>query len=508
EAIHGWFHRWTNSNNTVISVRKLEWYWQMKLRNEAKVGLIVFAAFLALVAIYWFLGSFSLSTSTYEIYAVFQNVQKLDKGADVRLAGVKIGVVSDVRLTPKSEAQVDMLINNADFIPSDSVARITTGAVIGDGFVEIVSGASKTPLKQGSKVGSMKVVQYDEIISDASALIKELRIATKSISQAMGDKSLIASIKASIKELQETAESASAMMSSAQDVVTKMSPQMNRVFDNLTLATENAVKVSKNIERIISKDAQPNIKAILTQTREATEGLNESIRDAQDMIASFKGGPEKLLATMDKMGATIDQAQKMMTNLTEASASIKELATDQELKTNIKATVKNAADASEQAKTLLGNLTNKFGAKREGPNAEQKTAIPDYGMSTDALYDTTQAKYRSDFNYTFAGLGKSFYRIGLYDLGENTRINLQGGKVIDSFTAFRYGLYASRLGFGFDKTLVPGFRLSADFFRPDHPQMELRGIFSVSGPFGIDVCVKDFFGGSQKDVLVGVHYVK
>ena len=66
----------------------------MRLRNEAKVGLIVCAGIIILIAIYWFLGGLGLRASSYPIYAIFPNAQKLDKGAVVRMAGVKIGVVS------------------------------------------------------------------------------------------------------------------------------------------------------------------------------------------------------------------------------------------------------------------------------------------------------------------------------------------------------------------------------------------------------------------------------
>ena len=110
----------------------------MRLGNEVKVGLVVFAAFVALLSIYWFLGGFGLRGSTYPVYAIFDNVQKLDKGQDVRMAGVKIGIVSSVSLTPDSKARVDMLIDKGNVIPEGSVARITSGAMIGESYVEIV----------------------------------------------------------------------------------------------------------------------------------------------------------------------------------------------------------------------------------------------------------------------------------------------------------------------------------------------------------------------------------
>lgn len=480
----------------------------MRLRNEAKVGLIVFAAFVALIAIYWFLGGFGLRASSYPIYAIFPDAQKLDKGADVRLAGVKVGIVSGVNLTDGSRARVDMLIWNGTRIPKTSAARITTGGFIGDNYVEIIPGSGKKYLRDGDRITGRQLVQFDQLMQGAGDLLKELRTSAKSINQLLGDKEMVASIKGTIKDLKKSADAASELMASVQNMVTQSSPAVRDAFDNLAAATGNAVKVSKEIEEMIAEDTRPNVRAIMAQTRDATKGLNESIASAKELIDSFKDTSGKLAQTLSKADSAAAQAQQMMCKLNEAAGGVRDLATDKELQCNLRTTMKNAAEASKKANELLDNLNRKFGGRIAGPTAEQKASIPDYGLSTNSLWNTQTGNSRFDANYTFAGVEDYFYRLGLFNVGDNTKVNIQAGKVIDKISAFRYGLYASQIGFGYDRSIGDNFHISTDLFDPNNPEIELRGIFNVSGPFSLYAGIDEDLNHGEHAFLVGAHINK
>jgi len=480
----------------------------MRLGNEAKVGLIVFGAFLALVGIYWFLAGSTFRGSTYPLYALFDNVQKLDKGADVRLAGVKIGAVSAVSLTKDSKARIDMRINNGIRVPADSKARITTGGVIGDSFVEIVPGSSAQALKDGCLIQSMHMVQFDEMMTEANALVQELRVSAKSLNKLFGDKEFIGSIKDTVKELQKSAYKAEALLNSTQGMIQQASPKFAMVFDNLTKATGNAVRITKDIQAAVNEDARPGIRGIMQQANEATKNLNDSIKQAQDLLASFNGTSGKITQALDKVNGTVDQAQQMMTNLNEASAGIKDIATDKQLHEDLRTALRNAVQVSEEAKTLVGGLSRKFTGVVPSVTREQKAAIPDYGVSGDALWNMGTSEPRIDANYTFAGMEKAFYRVGFFDIGNSTKVNLQGGIAFDRWNAFRYGLYASEPGIGYNRRFTPDFQIAADLYNPGDVTMELKGIFNVNESLGFYAGFGNVFGGSNKDVLLGLHYNK
>ena len=479
----------------------------MILKTEAKVGLVVFAAILVLIGIYWFLGGLRLSGTSYPTYAIFDDAGKLDKGADVRMAGVVVGIVESVSLTRDSRARVNMLMWDNYKIPEDSVATITKGGFIGDNYIEMLPGKRSTTLKPGSRICTAKQENMDRLVGSATSLLSELHKTAANINALVGDKKTIQSVKEIVESLKFTAESASQMIGSAQALANQTSPQIQQALSNLADASENAKQISLELQQAISTDARPNIKAILEQTRQAMSGLNSSILEAQQLIASFNGATSDVRQTLSKVNGLAEQAQHMMTNLDQASAGIKDIATDPELKADLKSTLRNTAQATAQASELMTNLNRKIGSKLGSTPTVHRSTVPNYGLTTDGLWNTGDGKYRFDANYTLASRKDDFYRVGGYNIGDNTRLNLEAGRVLDDSSAFRYGIYASRVAIGYDRLLGRTVFLSADLFNPNDPEMEVRGVVSF-GKVGLYGGLTDVFDGNNRGPLVGIRYQK
>jgi len=89
----------------------------------------------------------------YTITARFSSVGNLNRGADVRVAGVPVGTVSAVRLDPETYFAEAVLQVNGDIeFPSDSTAKITTAGLIGGVFVEIEPGGDIDMLQAGDEI--------------------------------------------------------------------------------------------------------------------------------------------------------------------------------------------------------------------------------------------------------------------------------------------------------------------------------------------------------------------
>jgi phospholipid/cholesterol/gamma-HCH transport system substrate-binding protein len=74
----------------------------------------------------------------YEVTARFGQVGGLAPGADVRLAGVKVGTVADVTLDPKTFMAVTRLSLRDDvLVPADSTAKVTSDGLLGGSHLAI-----------------------------------------------------------------------------------------------------------------------------------------------------------------------------------------------------------------------------------------------------------------------------------------------------------------------------------------------------------------------------------
>lgn len=81
------------------------------------------------------------STGAYEVIARFNAVTGVDRGTDVRIAGVKVGRVLDVEFDPaRAEAVLTLSLRDDIELPDDSDARISSDGLLGGSFVSIEYG--------------------------------------------------------------------------------------------------------------------------------------------------------------------------------------------------------------------------------------------------------------------------------------------------------------------------------------------------------------------------------
>ena len=90
---------------------------------------------------------------TYELTASFRSVEGVAVGTDVRLAGVKIGSISDVDLNSETyRGDATLAIMRGIEIPNDSAAVVASEGILGGNFIEIVPGGSLDTFAAGEEI--------------------------------------------------------------------------------------------------------------------------------------------------------------------------------------------------------------------------------------------------------------------------------------------------------------------------------------------------------------------
>jgi phospholipid/cholesterol/gamma-HCH transport system substrate-binding protein len=90
---------------------------------------------------------------SYPLTASFRSLEGISIGSDVRLAGVKVGTVTDVALNPTTfRADTTVALRNDIPIPDDSAIIISSEGLLGGNFVEIVPGGSSFNFEEGSEI--------------------------------------------------------------------------------------------------------------------------------------------------------------------------------------------------------------------------------------------------------------------------------------------------------------------------------------------------------------------
>ena len=135
---------------------------------ETAVGIFMVLGFLCFAWLSVELGEVNLfGSGTYPLTARFGSISGLKAGAVVEIAGVQVGTVTDIRLSPDDyEAMVEMGIEKGVKITEDSIASIRTAGIIGDRYVNISPGGMPEYLAPGGEiVETESAINFEELIS-------------------------------------------------------------------------------------------------------------------------------------------------------------------------------------------------------------------------------------------------------------------------------------------------------------------------------------------------------
>jgi len=151
---------------------------------QLRVGtmVIVSLAILAL-GIFFISGQVGFLSRRYTVKAYFSSAGGLREGAQVRLAGIPVGNVERLRVSPYPEreraVEVVMRVARAyqDEIRTDSAATMETVGLLGESYVDITRGSPGQPIiPDGSEVKSSEEADIKRVVQNANDVISNLRV--------------------------------------------------------------------------------------------------------------------------------------------------------------------------------------------------------------------------------------------------------------------------------------------------------------------------------------------
>lgn len=162
--------------------------------KTVKVGLLVSGALFVLMLFIFFIGSEQKIFARKNEYEVrLENVTGLAESNPVRMSGVTIGVIRDIKLPqdPKQK-QVEILImidrKYAERIRGDSRVRLKKlGLLSGDSYIDVTPGSPRfNPVEPGSIIPSERQTDVDALLSsgeDLMANLVQISFSLKSVLQ-------------------------------------------------------------------------------------------------------------------------------------------------------------------------------------------------------------------------------------------------------------------------------------------------------------------------------------
>lgn len=123
------------------------------VRTEAAVGAAVVAVAIGFLVYASQFTSLRGDSTGYALSASFRSIEGVSVGTDVRLAGVKIGTVTDITLNATTfRADAEFTVANGVELPDDSAVVISSEGLLGGNYVEILPGGSPFNFAEGDEI--------------------------------------------------------------------------------------------------------------------------------------------------------------------------------------------------------------------------------------------------------------------------------------------------------------------------------------------------------------------
>src|SRR5262249_38332047 len=146
---------------------------------------------------------------------------------------------------------------------------------------------------------------------------------------------------------------------------------------------------------------------------------------------------------------TLELAKTTIARFNQIASDIHQLTGDPTVQNDLKTSVTQLRETTEQVKPLverIGAIVNAIPVPGKKPNI----GIGPPSFAIDLFRGTNPPHFRSDLNLRVP-FGKSeAINLGVYDFSERSKLNAQYEMGLGSQADLRVGMYASKLGAGFD----------------------------------------------------------
>ena len=419
------------------------------MSNEVKVGTFTVIGLALLAAMLIGLSGVKLfGPSHYTLYATFPEVIGLNPSAEVRFAGVPAGKVLNVE-TEGMHVLVTMLVNDDIRIPHASRITVSASGFLGEKYVNILPARDTGMyLEEGDRVAGTPEENMDAMLAKMSVLIEQAHDMMNGINSVVNNPELNSSLVSAAVNLKDITGNVRDMTGAFSRMAVHNEGEINRMVRELSVMSVSLAGAAQEVEALV-------------------KGFSGDGEAAANLRAT--------VANIASTSARIDNMAK----------SLEGVVTDPQTAEDLKAVLHNTRGVTEKADKMMSGLGGGI-----TPGVE-------------VMYSGQESNWRANFDVTANLSEKSLFRIGVNDIGEGNRFNLQAGQKMGALTA-RAGIIDGEVGLGLDADAGKYFRFSVDAY--DLNNIRLRPRASVRFGKGTYLFgqVDDVNDGDRRATYVGV----
>ncbi len=259
-------------------------------RNEIRAGVFLLLSFVILTVMIFAVSDIqSLFKKKKEVKVLFQFSDGIEKNAPVRLSGIKVGKVSDIRVAPELGDKIELTLSvfSDTVIRRDTKAAIKTLGLVGGKYVELTGGSPQSPLlEQGGVIIGEESFKMEDLTKTALDVVNKLKNIATNIDAMLGDPAFTKSLRTTVANLQDVSANIK-VMTSSKDEVAQGLKDLPVILKKVEESMNNIKAISEKSDAMLG-DNKKNIDATMESVKEITNNLKE-------LTADVKKHPWKLI---------------------------------------------------------------------------------------------------------------------------------------------------------------------------------------------------------------------
>ncbi|HSP94553.1 MAG TPA: MlaD family protein [Thermoanaerobaculia bacterium] len=244
-----------------------------------------------------------------KISVEFKDVAGLDAKSTVRLAGVRVGKVARIRLTPDGKAIVEMDLDKDVELRQGASAAIANLGLLGDKYVELVPGPVGAPeLPEGTTIKGDVPVSFDQITKLARDIEVDVKDITKNLNSSLGGPQGEERLRSIVENIRVITDDLRVMVASNRGNV-------DATLTNLSNFTEGMTELVDRVDKLIAAN-QANVTQGIANIKDVTGKLETTADNLNQITGKIKSGE----GTVGKLV----ESEETHKNLNDALVSVKE----------------------------------------------------------------------------------------------------------------------------------------------------------------------------------------
>jgi ABC-type transporter Mla subunit MlaD len=263
------------------------------MKREIKIGIFLTIALGITAAFIFVVGDLGtlFEKPGYEVFIYFDSATGLEKRTGVRLAGVKVGYIKDIRLKD-NQAEVVLRIEQEVEFRTDSRATLAALGLLGEKYIEIIPGTSGPICLPGGSIEVVPAIGLEELGGELADVSGEIQETSRVLRELLGSPD-------SRTNLTLILENMAAFASDLREFSRENSSAVNEGIQKGSRAIDN---FDARVESLAS-----SLDELVVLLRDVVAENRESVRHNLENIAVLLEKADRSLTTLDQ---TLDKVNK------------------------------------------------------------------------------------------------------------------------------------------------------------------------------------------------------